>query len=319
MYRMVFTQIFCWLIIIIGSCCFLSGCAPYKTVRIETLEPAQVFLDGGDRIAFLDRNIFFQPDSPRVSFLPKRLANSFSDGLSTGLMNAMSPTEPIILENTEAKRRKEQFSQPLDYQQVARLCSKFKIDYIVSLENHFLEFKDQTYQYNWIIRLYHDGSSTPIDSCVSEKKSILKTDGSMNELLDVSWENGMKYAERIKPYWKEDERRVYRKGKALHLGYVFFRAGQLEEAIQMWSAARQVSPEQAVRASFNLAWLYENSGDMETAAQILKEADQQAKGQDIKSEDADYLKKYLKRIEQRIENIKLLDNQIKKDTINEQL
>lgn len=317
---MVFTQIFCWLIVAIGSCCFLAGCSAYRTVRIETLEPAKFFLERGNRIAFLDRNIFSQVDSAQIALSQKMIAKSFSDGINDGLVSAEPSNTPIILEQIDASGSKDHLPEMLEYQQIVRLCSKFKMDYIVSLENHFLQRKDKKYHYSWLIRLYHYSSFTPVDSCVFENKlSKTKKDELMDELMETSWKTGVKYAERILPYWKESERRVYRNGKALRLGDMFYRSGQLDEAIKVWSAARQISVEEAVRAIFNLAWVHENAGDIEMAAQLLKEAEQLAKGQNIRPKDADYLKEYLKIINLRIENIKLLDNQIKKDSINGQL
>ena len=75
---------------------------------------------------------------------------------------------------------------------------------------------------------------------------------------------------------------------------------------------------QAIKAGLNLAWVYENAGDIEQALQILKETRQIAENENLDNKTAVYLNDYLKIIEKRTEQIKKLDEQIKKDSDDEQ-
>ena len=68
----------------------------------------------------------------------------------------------------------------------------------------------------------------------------------------------------------------------------------------------------------NLAWVYENAGDIEQALQILKETKQIAENENLDNKTTVYLNDYLKIIEKRTEQIKKLDEQIKKDSDDEQ-
>ena len=128
----------------------------------------------------------------------------------------------------------------------------------------------------------------------------------------------MEYAGRITPHWKESERRLYRSGKVVRTGYIFYKAERLDEAIEIWSVARQASTMQAIKAGLNLAWVYENAGDIEQALQILKETKQIAENENLDNKTTVYLNDYLKIIEKRTEQIKKLDEQIKKDSDDEQ-
>ena len=75
---------------------------------------------------------------------------------------------------------------------------------------------------------------------------------------------------------------------------------------------------QAIKAGLNLAWVYENAGDIEQALQILKETKQIAENENLDNKTTVYLNDYLKIIEKRTEQIKKLDEQIKKDSDDEQ-
>lgn len=128
----------------------------------------------------------------------------------------------------------------------------------------------------------------------------------------------MEYAGRIVPHWKESERRIYRFGKVVRMGYIYYKAEKLDEAIDIWSVAGQ-SPSQAIKSGLNLAWVYENAGDMEQALQILQTTKQLAEKENIHNKTTVYLDEYLKIVEKRAEQVERLDEQIKKDIDDEQL
>ena len=56
MYRMVFTQIFRGLIIGLVVAAFTS-CTSYRLMEVEVLQPSQLQIEKGKKIALLDRNV----------------------------------------------------------------------------------------------------------------------------------------------------------------------------------------------------------------------------------------------------------------------
>lgn len=320
---MVFTQILCWLTVITGSCYFFPGCVAYHTMRIETLEPAQVMLESEGRLAFLNRNLLYRADSTahisvRNAYSFDDVPTAFSDGLNGGLAFAEPIDSVIVVKNTDRTYCKDSLPSAILPEIVEKICSKFGIAYLISLECHFYQQMDKKAYHKWYVRLY-DSQGVIIDSALikNEMKSSKNTFVLQDEILMKSWDNGKEYAERITPHWAETERRIYRTGDILRLGYLYFRLGQTDEAIKAWSVAQHFSTGEAIRASINLAYLYENGEDMENAVRVLREAVQMTKENDVTGKDVTYLEKYLKIIEKRIENTDVLNYQIKKSINNE--
>lgn len=313
---MVFTQIFRWLTVITGGC-LVSGCITYRTLRIETLEPAQVVLEKEGRLAVLNRNLLYRADSManaavRKAYSYPDVPTAFCDGLNGGLAFAEPVDTVIVIESMEKMYCKDSLPQPLNPGTVAKICSKFGIAYLISLESHFYQPHNKQAYYEWFVRLY-DSQGIIVDSVQMRKKTKYKknTFALKDEILMNSWDNGKEYVGRITPHWVETERRLYRTGEILRLGYLYYQLGQMDEAIKTWSMAQQFSTGESIRAAINMACLYENTEDMESAVWVLREALQMAEEKGITDKDVAYLKKYLKIIEKRIENIELLNYQIK--------
>ncbi len=321
MHRMVFTQILYKLTLAAFCCSLASGCVSYRKVKIEMLEPAEITLRENSVLAYLDRNIIYKPDTlPPLWNIRKQVPKVFGEGLNSGLFYAEPADTAVIMEEKKSSYYRGMFPPPLNAEILTKLNKKLGVDYIISLECHYLDRKEHKNFYSWFVRLYdaHSGESADslvMSSKISNSKDIFTV---QDDALQKTWDKGLEYAGRITPHWKESERRLYRSGKYVRTGYIFYKAERLDEAIEIWSVARQASTMQAIKAGLNLAWVYENAGDIEQALQILKETKQIAENENLDNKTTVYLNDYLKIIEKRTEQIKKLDEQIKKDSDDEQ-
>lgn len=322
MRRMVFTQILCKLTLVALCCSFFSGCITYRKVKIEMLEPAEIVLKENSLLAYYNRNVIYKPDT---LFTPwkisrKQVSKIFGEGFNGGLFYAEPADTAVVMEEKGSNYYRGELPPPLYSDIVVKLHKKLSIDYIISLECHYLDHKDNKNYYNWFVRLYDARVGKPIDSLlmtskITNSKNIYAL---QDDVMQKTWDKGSEYAGRITPHWKESERKVYRTGKVVRTGYIYYKAGKTDEAIDIWSVAGQTSPLQAIKAGLNLAWLFEDAGDMEQALQILQETKQLAEKENIQSKTTAYLDEYLKIIRKRVEQVNQLEKQIKKDTDDEQ-
>lgn len=317
MYRMVSTQIFCRVITVIICLMTAASCRTYRTLSIDVLEPAQVLLKNKGKIAYYDRNIRYKSDNAyflRTYDIPMRTqaSGSFFEGLAAGLK--ANDRQDTVLLMEERKITFPEIFPPAEASQaeLRRLFQTLNLQYIITLEYQHIT-KQETgsgFQTEWLLRLYSKDNITAIDTFI-HKEPVKYTVPSDNEYLEEdSWNIGYHYAERLVPHWKNSVRRVYNKGKVLRLGDSFLKGNNTDQAFNVWEAALGKSPQLTIKAAINIAWLYENAGDFELAWQILSNALQQAKEQNIVNEDVDYLNKYLKIIEERIKAKEQLDMQL---------
>lgn len=320
---MVFTQIFRWLTVVIVSCGLGTGCVSYRTVRIEMLEPAKVFLEKDSQLAFFDRNISYRPDTLACSrgvLSRKEISKAFKDGFNCGLEYAEPADTAFILQQTRDSYCRGTFPQPVPSELVKKLHKKLGIDYIISLECHYLQQSKDSVYYNWLVRLYSPASTLPVDTFLMSEKVVLARDSYIlqNDIMQKSWDHGKLYAERITQHWSQGERRIYRGGRLLRLGNLYLKAGKTEEAVDTWAVAGNVSPLCGIKGAVNIAWVYENIGDLEYALQVLRDAKQAAGEQGITTgKEIEYLEKYIRIVEDRIGKIAILDSRIKKETTDE--
>lgn len=321
MRRMVFTQILCKLTLGALGFSLMAGCVTYRKVTIEMLEPAEIVLEENSFLVYFNRNVVYRPDSLATfwKISRKQVSKVFGDGLNAGLFYAEPADTAVIMEEKGSNYYKGEFPPPLSPEMLIKLHEKLNVDYIISLECHYLSSKDDKNSYNWFVRLYDAWEGQAIDSLVMTNK--IKNSKNIfvlqDDIMQQSWDKGMEYAGRITPHWKESERRLYRSGKVVRMGYIYYKADKIDEAINIWSVAGQASCSQAIKAGLNLAWVYENAGDMEQALQILKNTKQLVEEKDINNKTTAYLDEYLKIMEERVKQINLLDEQIKKDSDNE--
>ncbi|MEG2340566.1 MAG: DUF6340 family protein [Odoribacter sp.] len=317
---MVFTQILRRLVYI-ALCGILSSCTAYRTLQIEMLEPSQIQLNEGKHIALLDRNICYQMNP--IRFIERYeevsrenlyaqftlgLADLFADTERFDSIVPLAAQEVTVLEN-------QTLPKPLSPDSVTSLCQKYKVDYLISIELFYYDIPQTTgvLSNHWLIRLYTPQAPFLLDSVILNHKltAVYPENGELlNAIIDGAWQEGRNYAQRIVPYWKSDKRRIYNSGKVLTLGDNFLKDKNIEEALNIWNGALNISTKMAIKASANIAWIYEDAGDFEGAADVLQEACRLAIENRINNADVVYVQNYLHIIQQRIEKRQLLDQEI---------
>ena len=179
MHRMVFTQILYKLTLAAFCCSLASGCVSYRKVKIEMLEPAEITLRENSVLAYLDRNIIYKPDTlPPLWNIRKQVPKVFGEGLNSGLFYAEPADTAVIMEEKKSSYYRGIFPPPLNAEILTKLNKKLGVDYIISLECHYLERKEHKNFYSWFVRLYDAHSGESADSLVmiskiSNSKDIL--------------------------------------------------------------------------------------------------------------------------------------------------
>lgn len=312
---MVFAQILRRLIIL-SAVSLMVSCATYRVLDVEILQPAKIQVEPGKRMALLDRGLR-KENSPIVFSEPledTELIREFGYGLNS-VMTEMEYDTVLMLTGKERFFVKDNiypFLLPAD--SVTAWCSKFNVDYIISLDMVYFEKNGYYLRAKGKVSLYKNDAQAALDSITLDKllpyTAYEDTDLLLQDLHVAFWEQGEKYARRIIPSWAATTRRVYNYGKVLGLGDVLFKEGKTNEAIEIWEGALKISDKMAIQASINLAWVYENEGDYEYALTLLKEAKTLAEQKGIHNQDIIYLEKYIGTIQQRIQQQEILNQQI---------
>lgn len=312
---MVFTQILRGLILGLVPSLFIS-CASYRVLQVEVLQPAKVQIGKEKRIALLDRGIRLK-DSPVVFQDPDvetGLIREFANGLNNTFVEMEYDTLTILTSRDRYVVDNNAFPLPFPADTISSLCRKFNTDYVISVEMQYFENVKDLLAVKWFMRLYQNGVAAPVDSVtlVNVLPLIDQIDnyGLLQEIEVACWDEGSNYARRIVPYWTETARRIYTQGKVLRMGDVFMQENKTDEAIEIWEGACKLSGKTAIQARINLAWIYENAGDFDTALGFLQEAVKIAQEKNMNGQLTDYLQKYLLAIRQRILHQELLDKQI---------
>lgn len=295
------------------------SCSGYRTLSVDVMQPAKVGIEPGIPIALMDRNIRVSDDIHHLlakygDIDRNNLFVEFVDGMRYVLeeSNFSDTLVPLMFQEVTL-HEKGFFPLPMEADTVKSLCRRFGVGYLAVLELQYYRTAGQQLNNNWLLRLYRADSGCPIDSlalCNHIGRHTDHTEEFLENVLAGAWEKGSEYARRIVPYWEPTGRRVYNGGKVLRLGDYYLREGNIDKAIEVWSAALKLSPKIAIRAAIDLAWIYENAGDFRQAAGILEEAEDLAESRELKNAAVDYLRKYVQVIHQRIEKSKVLDRQV---------
>ena len=317
MYRMVFTQVFCrlimpWVVIV------FSSCSSYRVFQVEILQPSTIDLEDSKRVALLYRNNHLKDDPVVFSdkLVELRIIDDFTKGLNHVFMDmSYDKIDPFCITKEHNTTKTDILPLPVDT--IVNWCDRFNVDYIVSLEMIHYKIQNSQIYCNWFIRLYKVNESFPIESIVLRDtlpESTAYYNSSREVLLEdirISfWDKGAEYARRISPYWVKSERRVYDSGKTLGMGDFLFKNGHIEEAINIWMSSSNTANKKAIKSNINLAWVYENSGDFETALEFLLKAEKIAKQKNKNNQLTIYIQEYLQKIQQRMEKSEILDRQI---------
>lgn len=292
------------------------SCSAYRSLQIEVLQPASIEVERGKRVAFMDRNIR-QEDSPLLFVDPeseKSLFREFARGINHVFTEMEYDTLILLAERDRTLLPENVYPYTIPTDTVNSLCRKFNMEYIISLEMQYYEVRRHIVTCKWLVRLYKSGCHAPLDSIILSgflpDMEYEDMDLLFQDIQIACWDKGASYAKRITPYWEQTERRVYGQGKVLGLGDVFLQEGKTEEAIRIWKGACELSGKRAIQAGINLAWVYEDSGDFARALGFLEWAEKLAGENRINNQTTVYLQEYLQIIRQRIEQQKILDQQI---------
>lgn len=317
---MVFSQVFCRLAkwSTVASLLLLASCSSFRNLNIEVLEAPKIVLDNGKGVAFLDRNIIYTADSALFMYKYEgisryELSMLLFEGLKKGLTeNGGFDTIIPMAGSRSTYLAKDSLPQPLSLAEVNRICNNFNLDYIITLEYYRYRIDPivHSLQNDYLLRLYSRDSIDPIDS-VRFVRDLTGFIGDEYDLVDYIADmvhySGLDYTTRITPHWVNHVRRVYNHGKTLRVGDLILKSGDQEQALDIWEAVTKLSPKQAIKAYMNMAWIYENSGDFDTAVSLLEQAQQLVKEKKLENADTAYLEKYLKMVRKRIQDMPFID------------
>lgn len=320
MYKVISIRFFYSFIpLFIGIC---SACSSYRALEVEILSPAKITLDKEGQIGFLDRQISRAADTTFVLYnyqgiSPAELSFLFFSGLRDAYRDIQrGDSIPELF----AKYRTylpggDTLPRPLSNEEVRKICEAYQLTYLISLEAYsyainmdLLEVRNK-----YTIRLYSRYAEKPLDFVVlgEDLSAFLNDDYDFSAYIrDKAWETGFTYAHRILPYWRPAERRIYNGQKVLKMGDLLLMKNKVEEAKKLWEAATQLSPEIALKAYVNLAWLSENEGNFAEALEILQKAQQLASSEKITSKDKTYLEEYVKILKKRMQDMQIIEKQM---------
>lgn len=296
---------------------FLGGCNIYRTVRVEVLQPAEFYVNKENRIALFDRGLNWEENAVQFkeAELTDELLLEFKNGVQSRL-EEMGYDSVKLLGNQQRNIVYDSiFPEPIPADTIDAFCSRFHVDYIISLEGvKYVEMQDFI-RCIWYIRLYGKFTSEPVDSVSLTHDLPMESFQDDPYLLfdilaSLFWEKGNSYACRIVPSWHETERRLYCNGRTLALGCAFFNENKLEEAAAVWEAICNVSDKKALQAYINLAWLYESIGNFQYALQLLHSAEALSREQKYNTKILSYLQDYIHILENRVNTERILENQI---------
>lgn len=310
---MVFTQIFRGLIIGLVVAAFTS-CTSYRLMEVEVLQPSQLQIEKGKKIALLDRNVR-RKVSPVVftdGVTEVSLIRDFANGLNYVMTDIGYDTVVCLTEQTRTEVDSRTVPPALPKDSVESWCKKFHVDYIISLEMIQYDIWAGDINCKWTVRMYQCGIEKPIDGFILQNRlpGIVYSDWEKNllpEMRAAFWDEGSAYAHRIIPSWVPTERRLYNLGKVLRMGDVLWQSGKQDEAIKIWKVLLKQSNKRGLKAGINLAWAYESNGDFDRALECLNRSEAIAKEKKITNLSSHYLKWYLQVIKERIKQRDILN------------
>lgn len=322
MYRMVFIKIFRGLIPVI---CFVTilqlfSCSSYRTMNIEIMKPAKVYLAESGKWGYWDRNIRKAADTSFVLYdyegiSPDQLSLLFYTGINEGLVeNGNTDTIPVLYGKLVTFVAEEGFPMRVLPEQLKEIGRDLGLSHIVVLENYTYQLKPEKHQTGcrYYIRLYSCSTGEVLDSLIyTENLTECLYVGDFQKYMQwLAHQRGREYIQRFFPCWVADSRRIYNGGKVLRTGDYLFTMGNTEEALKLWKAVTCRKPHEALKGYLNIAWFYEDRGEFEMAKETLLQAWQLVDKNHIQNRDVDYLNAYLKSIDVRIQDKKLLDKQL---------
>ncbi len=320
----------------------LNSCAASR-ISFDVLAPAPVYIPSKiQTLAIIDRSLPENSDLNKLEgFLTgegsdqDRLSTQFAiDGLNRSLSNngryEVTRTNELLIGSGSGVV----FPIPLSWDEVNKLCQKYKVDALVSIETYdsdfaitdgaktgkgLLDFSAQgVVNVNCGFRMYYPALSAIVDEFhfshsmsweaggISLVASAGKVLNNKKAIQDASYEAGMVYGHRITPAWLLVSRDYFKKSKKcpeLDEGARMMQLNDWDKAISALEKALETgqSKDQG-RASHNLAVVYEILGELEQAKEYTSLA--WGKYKEKKSREYGYL------LTRRINDMQLLNNQL---------
>lgn len=296
---------------------FLASCSSYKVLNIDVLHPGELNVGNKNaQILFIDRKLMHESDSLSAYqlFASLRLrrdevVNHFYNGVRDGLRNGVQPILLVKGLGLNTGYIPDGYTPaPISPEGIAALEKISGQTYVLSVE--YCKFgldgaSRLMLDTNLFVRLY-DPEGIVVDSATTHKlddvDETLFEGNNYDIICNFFYNNGVKYAERLTPTWKPEQRRIYTNNRLLNLGYYHFENENDEEAQRIWNAALNLKPRVAARAAVNLAWFYEKDGNFSSAKALLEAALKTLQANNINDNLSVYITDYIKRLEKRIKD-----------------
>ncbi len=285
-----------------------------KKISFNVLAPAVVDIPTYiQSVAIIDRSV---PENEKKNILEgiltgegpnqDKLATQFAiDGLNSMLQNSSRYQSVRTSETMKGSETGRDFPQPLSWDIVEELCTKYEVNGIISLESYDSDFiitngsrlvnrkvgertiKVPEFYANGVakvnlgFRFYDPGQKSIIDQFhfthtmdwnVGGSSIPAAIEGLLNRneaLKEVSYNAGIMYGERISPTWFRVTRDYFRKGKGdpdLAAGARMMESNDWDRAIELLTRATEARHRKTRgRAAHNLAVVYEILGDLDQA------------------------------------------------------
>ncbi len=285
-----------------------------KKISFNVLAPAVVDIPAYiQSVAIIDRSV---PENEKKNILEgiltgegpdqDKLATQFAiDGLNNILQNTSRYQVVRTSETMKGSETGRDFPQPLSWDIIEELCTKYEVDGIISLESYDSDFiitngsrlvnrkvgertiKVPEFYANGVakvnlgFRFYDPDQRSIIDQFhfthtmdwnVGGASITAAIEGLLNRneaLKEVSYTAGTVYGERISPAWFRVTRDYFRKGKGnpdLAAGARMMESNDWDRAIELLTRATEARHRKTRgRAAHNLAVVYEILGDLDQA------------------------------------------------------
>jgi hypothetical protein len=297
-------------------CFLLSSCVSYRYIDIQVLNPASIkipskitrlyIVDGTKKLDTVD----YTKDSVTVN-LSNLPLESFGSTLKSKLeQTLLFKRTSILVRNTQQIRNDLKNKTIAERKSIAVVYVRYRIVVDTSqLDNYYSDYYGNYIFYTLFkLELSNIGTNEVYDSYKPGDTLVwarTRERGIPSKaLLEVGRIAAEKYARRIAPYWKTEERVLFYKGnRAMRKGYELFEQNNLEGAMASWKHLYDIGTRPlAGAAAYNIALIYEMLDDLDSCEAWLVKS--------IASKKYELSAKYLELIQKRKLNNASIDKQI---------
>ncbi len=280
---------FLFLIVFIGSTVSAANAAE---IRFQAQRPAIINIPSHiQSVAIIDRSVQTAESRNKIEegltgelFGGDKIASQYAiDGLIEMLQNSdrytVVRTQKTLLKEGSSR----EFTAPLSWEEINKLCDEFKVDAIISLELFDSDYIIPTSVASVSVgfRIYDPKEQQILDQNVFRHEivwggQVNSIAGAINRITEknkairqVSYDAGHIYGQRIAPSWYTIVRLYYKKGKRdqnLKAGARMMEVNDWEAAIELLNETVESGKRKAKgRAAHNLAVIYEIKQDLPEA------------------------------------------------------